>query len=616
MNKPAGGVSGALASSSRMRRSTLRKRSSSAIASGLGGWLALALGAALAAGPVRAGEFEFVVIGDTRPRFERQDFRPFQELIEKINVQKPSLVVNLGDLIYGYGPFSKEKQWDKYQAVIRAIQPPYYQVPGNHDTHSREARRIYERRFGRGYRSFDYQDCHFLLLDNSENGRWGYLGPAQLEWLKADLAQARARQVFVFMHFPVWEPERVTPEYYSFWSQTLHPLFKQSRVQAVFGGHYHSYGPTREFDGIRYFITGGGGAELRPEYRTSGGEHHFVRVSVTGDTFDVRVMTAREELTDAQADVMGGLLFAARNVSRIGIKRNPQDLKAGVQFSVSLANPYLETLAGQAEWVFDASAFSVEPQKVSLRIPEHGQQQQSFTLKTLNENASSQSLPRLAFNLTAGGRHHRFHREVRFLEEQNSPYRRTAPVLDGRLAEWEGVPSLRLGREPSQAAEIRACNDSTMLYLAVVVPEVKVEEDEELGFRDDLQVGMAVRQGQKEFGADFLRLGLSDAVSSAWNRTAGQRGDAVVSSVKSACRVRDGRKTYEVGVPLRLLKGLKAGSETRLVLDVSFQVPDSGASAADPSDPSVNTMAYRVRYGNDSLVPVYFVELTLEPKGR
>src|ERR1041384_962463 len=260
---------------------------------------------------------------------------------------------------------SKEGQWDKYQRVIKAIEAPYYQVPGNHDTHSKEARRIYTRRFGKCYYSFDYGGCHFVLLDNNEAQRWGYMGRTELEWLKADLKETKALSVFVFMHFPVWEPERVTPQSFQFWTETLHPLFKASHVRAVFGGHYHSYGPSREFDGIRYYITGGGGAELRPEYKKSGGEHHFVKVKVSGDNCDVRVVTERAELTDAEADVMGGLQFAQKNSSRIGIEQGTQDLEQGVNFSVSLKNPYDEALAGKAEWVYDASAFEVQPPSVA-----------------------------------------------------------------------------------------------------------------------------------------------------------------------------------------------------------------------------------------------------------
>jgi len=89
--------------------------------------------------------FEFVVIGDTRPRFESESFREFERLIPKINAIKPALVINLGDLIYGYGPIPKERQWEKYDRVARTVESPHFQVPGNHDTHSREARRIYAR---------------------------------------------------------------------------------------------------------------------------------------------------------------------------------------------------------------------------------------------------------------------------------------------------------------------------------------------------------------------------------------------------------------------------------------------------------------------------------------
>jgi hypothetical protein len=591
-----------------------QNRSSQGSGTRLKGHLALLMLAALAVIPAGAGEFEFVVIGDTRPRIESQDFRPFEGLIAKINAQKPTLVINLGDLIYGYGPRSKEKQWDKYQQVIKEVVPPYYQLPGNHDTHSQEARRIYGRRFGRFYQSFDYEDCHFVLLDNTEQERWGYLGTAQLEWLKADLKQTQARSVFVFLHFPVWEPERITPAYYEFWAQNLHPLFKQSRVRAVFAGHYHAYGPTREFDGIRYFITGGGGAELRPEYKKSGGEHHFVKVKVSGDTFDTRVVTERGEMSDPEADLMGGLQFAARNVSRIGIKRRSQDLREGVSFSVSIDNPYPETLIGKAGWVLDASTFSVEPRELSLRIPPGRTQQHSFKLKALDDNAMLLSLPRLEFSIAAGGHRHRFHREVRFLEEVSTPYRRGAPMSGGQPVDWEGVPSLKLDQSPKPGAELRACFDTANLYLAVAVPIVKAEEEEELGFRDDLQVGLARRLSDTDFGPDFLRLGFSCKTPGAWNRTAGRKAEAAVPGIQSTCRTESGRTTYAIAIPLRLLKHLKIGAESRLILDLSFPVPDAGADATEPPDPRANTFAYRVRYGNDSLIPVHFIELNLERK--
>jgi len=569
---------------------------------------------ALASVSVSAGDFQFVVIGDTRPRFESESFRPFEGCIARINALKPAVVINLGDLIYGYGPASKEKQWDKYQAVVKTVQAPYYQVPGNHDTHSKTARRIYGRRFGKFYDSFDAGGCHFVLLDNTEDEHWGYISPAQLDWLREDLKRTHASSVFVFLHFPIWEPERITPAYYEFWALTLHPLFKESRVRAVFGGHYHTYGPTREFDGIRYFITGGGGAELRPEYRKAGGDYHFMTVKVSGDTFDIRVVTERGELMDPEADVMGGLQFAARNVSRIGIKRDAEDLRAGVTFSVLVTNPYPNILAGQAAWLFDASSFSVQPQSVLVQIPAGATRRYSFTLKALRDTATLPSLPQLEFNVASGGKKHRFHREVRFLQELNTPYRGTAPVLDGQLEDWAQVPVISLGQGSQVHDELRSSYDAQNLYLALTVPKFEADEAKESGFSDEVQIGMARRLSGTDFGGDLVRLGFNLDSLEANDRTPGSKVQAGIPGTRCVGRTKGLRKTYEIAIPLRLLKSLKAGEGGRLILDLSFPTPENAAESMESPEPNMNTFSYRVRYGNDSLVPVHFVELNLQRK--
>ncbi len=216
--------------------------------------------------------------------------------------------------------------------------------------------------------------------------------------------------------------------------------------------------------------------------------------------------------------------------------------------------------------------------------------------------------------MAAGGHRHRFHREVRFLEEVSAPYWRAAPGSGGQPVDWAGLPSLKLDQSPKPGAELRACYDAANLYLAVTVPTVKAEEDEELGFRDDLQVGLARRLSDTDFGPDVLRLGFSSTKPGAWNRTAGRKAEAAVPGIESTCRAEGSRTSYAIAIPLRLLKHLKFGAESRLILDLSFPVPDAGVDAAEPPDPGANTFAYRVRYGNDSLIPVHFVELNLERK--
>ena len=133
-----------------------------------------------------------------------------------------------------------------------------------------------------------------------------------------------------------------------------------------------------------------------------------------------------------------------------------------------------------------------------------------------------------------------------------------------------------------------------------------------MGFTDDVQIGLARKLSETDFGNDFLRLGFNSSSHEARDRTPGRKIESAVPGVRAICRAEGGRKTYESAIPLRFLKHVKAGSGTRLVMDVSFPVPESDPPPNETPDPAANSFSYRVRYGNDSLVPVYFVELNLE----
>ena len=80
------------------------------------------------------------------------------------------------------------------------------------------------------------------------------------------------------------------------------PLFEQYHVSAVFSGHDHVYSRA-EHNGIRYFVSGGGGAPLYPRRPRS---HpidleavkkfervfHYLRVTVTGNRVEVTAIRA------------------------------------------------------------------------------------------------------------------------------------------------------------------------------------------------------------------------------------------------------------------------------------------------------------------------------------
>ncbi len=86
--------------------------------------------------------------------------------------------------------------------------------------------------------------------------------------------------------------------------------------------------------------------------------------------------------------------------------------------------------------------------------------------------------------------------------------------------------------------------------------------------------------------------------------------------VRFRSRAQEDRTSYEIAVPLRLIGRLRPGGQGGLILDLSFPVPDSGVDMPEPPEPGANTFAYRVRYGSDSLIPIYFIELDPQRRTR
>jgi hypothetical protein len=133
---------------------------------------------------------------------------------------------------------------------------------------------------------------------------------------------------------------------------------------------------------------------------------------------------------------------------------------------------------------------------------------------------------------------------------------------------------------------------------------------------DDLQVGIASLLSDAEFGHDLIRLGFSHTSSEAKDRAPGRKAGTTVPGVRVVCNTTAGRATYEIAIPARLLKPIRTTAATRLVLNLSFPLPDDGPGSAEPAEPNPNSFAYQVRYGADELVPVHFVELLLDRRPR
>ncbi len=160
-----------------------------------------------------ASGFSFVQISDSHIGFNKaanQDVSGTLKLaIGKINdlSVKPDLLLHTGDVTQS----SKAAEFDTAQEIIKSAKAGQtFYVPGEHDT-ALDDGALYRERFGKGtagngWYSFDHKGVHFIGLNNVlQIDAMGKLGPAQLAWLKSDLASRSASTpIVVFAHIPLW----------------------------------------------------------------------------------------------------------------------------------------------------------------------------------------------------------------------------------------------------------------------------------------------------------------------------------------------------------------------------------------------------------------------------
>ena len=257
-----------------------------------------------------AGPFMFLVYGDNRDR--DADHRA---VIQAMLPEHPDFILQTGDMV---SRASDDLQWQRYFAaagpLMRSI--PMYPALGNHELRfDPEANHFFRyfvlpaggtRRKRPVYYSFRYSNSLFIAID----GNSPYDGE-QVAWVERTLnaakAEAQIHHVFVFVHQPPYAvgaycgSERLQ-------RKIVPLLLQQPKVRAVFAGHEHAY-QHLERQGIRYFVSGGGGAPL---YRRSQScnfeddmalqlfraEHHYLRVQVDGDAATLTAISKTSEVME------------------------------------------------------------------------------------------------------------------------------------------------------------------------------------------------------------------------------------------------------------------------------------------------------------------------------
>jgi 3',5'-cyclic AMP phosphodiesterase CpdA len=249
-------------------------------------------------------DFRFAIIGD---RTGTAMPGIYERVLNEVGLNNPDFAINVGDTIEGVKDELAESQWREVRPIWSRYRFPFYFTPGNHDIWSERSLQIYKKETGRpNFYSFNYQDAHFTVLDNS---RTLELDDDQLKFLEEDLKANRERSPkFVFFHKPYWIAFLMlgSGEF------PLHQLATKYGVGYIVSGHGHQFMRMTR-DGITYMAVGSSGAKLKGEGFAQGWFYHHVQGVVKG---------SKVELTVKELDgpTTKGRVFRAEEWDRSGPK--------------------------------------------------------------------------------------------------------------------------------------------------------------------------------------------------------------------------------------------------------------------------------------------------------
>jgi len=208
-------------------------------------------------------EFTFAILTDTHigePGDETKYAHNWrvEHAIDQINTLRPEFVVNCGDMItYWPNDARFAVAGEEALRLHATFDMPVYYVPGNHDVGNKQSMSIgnivtestitaYREYFGPDYYSFDFRDCHFIVLNAQMFNSDLPAASEQWQWLLTDLEATRnSRLTFMLLHIPLFwvNQDDPGPGNYEVIDEParseLMQLINTYHIDAVFTGHTH-----------------------------------------------------------------------------------------------------------------------------------------------------------------------------------------------------------------------------------------------------------------------------------------------------------------------------------------------------------------------------------------
>lgn len=420
--------------------------------------------------------FNFVVLGD---RTANAKTEVFELIIDEIKILNPDFLINVGDLIEGYTDDANtiESEWDYIIRQLNRTGVPYYLTPGNHDIWDAKSESIYCKHFGKTYYSFDYEKCHFVIIDNSRYDSLSALPAKELNWLKQDLAKhKKARLTFCFMHKPFW--------YNSNQAIALHKFFQAGGVDYVFSGHNHYY-MSKIWDSIVYIQVGPSGSRFKVHQdEEQGAFQNYLLVKVKDNSVNIAVLKPGnvkpfDIVTSEAISLIDRIENEAVQISKIIIPENQVTLDTiGLKISNVTQLPIKTTL----KWNLRNQNWVILPESVNCLLETKASGYYQFQCQ-LKEPENIYPLPELIFTYPFAV--NKTHSVKKLL-----PIHRTAicqklarsPIIDGILNDsgWQRVKPITIfgtsegNLSPIEKTLVYFAYDENNLFLGVSCIESKI----------------------------------------------------------------------------------------------------------------------------------------------
>lgn len=480
-------------------------------------------------------KFTFAIVGDQHGTETPGVPEQFPIILKELNLLRPDFVVSTGDMIEDAEDDETEiarrrKEWvDAVEVYLPDI--PFFPIAGNNDIWSEFSASVYRKIVGPLWYSFDYGDCHFIILCSEEWGHTGRISPGQKSWLRADLnANSDAELTFIFIHRPLWY--RGQEDGWEQWYDEIHPILMKGGVDYVFGGHWHVYEDYGEVDGIHYIITGGGGGTLdtrRPDHL--GPFYHYLLVTVDGGEVDISVVKigsilpsdiVTSKMVDDHNKAMA--LFAHKPVFEITKGLKYYDGKA----SFNLTNPFDVAIKGTITWdipgkgwvVYCPSSFELPPKSAKIIPITVSYSAADPVYAERPQYIATYDIPTLTGGpFVAEG-------ALRVVPKQDVRRLTTPITIDGDLSDWWGIRMESLShpkqlgnfdewRPGELSAEFQVAWDDDNFYFAcIVTDDVHYQpyalDDRSIWMGDIILLGFDSRNADTEdYGDDDFEIVLS-----------------------------------------------------------------------------------------------------------